>query len=279
MAPIKSYFNIMSDEFDSTSLDPNDESGSFIIATVFFMFVFLMAASFGVDVTNYYNKRSKLQNIADGAALSTGRALQQYTDYPNTDKSIEAYQNYVRERQGKQKLETYASGQEQLENNLMVKRWETNCSKSSGPYVYYDDDGDSHDLPDPHNNCYGSNSDTFYVTGVTVFDHFEPYFLPESAFGQRSKGMSAHAVAVIEPKTRVKTIQSGGSAQCGLYVKQSMKISGNNFNAGVSPSLEVCGSATGASIDVDGNNNELGDVHLGNCSNLEVERHNSVGPC
>lgn len=219
---------------------PGSEKGSFIVAAIFFMFVFMMIAAFAVDVSSYFNKRSKLQNMANTTALAGGQAFRQYTDHPEETLAIKSIVKHIKQRQGTEKLEQYyhketlqnyvESSENSTRDNIEIRHMETNCGiPGAGTYVNWVTATDTEPIPE---DCWGSNTNDFYLVGVVLYDHFEPLFLPSASFGEQLTGMSASAVAVVEPQDNRK---KNNAIDCGLIVGKSdtatgIDINGNNWD-------------------------------------------------
>lgn len=259
-------------DYRSGKADPlrrlNDQDGSFLVAAILFIFVFFMIAGFAVDLSSYLNKKAKLQNMADGAAKTAGRALQQYRNNPNVTLVHQQVLNYIKQRQGREKLEMYPSsnqiktGSNDLDDNIGVRKMVTNCGNPSASQHYYrTESGDTKPLP----SCHGTTSDTFYLTGVAMLDHFSPLFMPDAVFGVNEGGMAAVSVAAVEPSTVKKVVQTPGNTvplNCGLIADGTIEIHGNNFNTPYSNKVSQSGFCANADIDVSGSNNgNIGNVY------------------
>lgn len=176
-----------------------DENGSFAVAGALFMVVFLLIAGLGVDVANYFNRKSKVQSIADGAALAGGNAMNQFADTPAKYAAINAALSHIKATQGDTYVDLYNPGLGHESGNIMIK----------GPLV-------------------DAEGDTFYKFGVVTFGAFEPYFLPRGVFGDKTRAIETMAVARVEGKhqARVEKIP----LDCGLIVGKSDTSTGININ-------------------------------------------------
>lgn len=77
-----------------------DDRGSLIVAAIFFMLIFLSVAGIGIDLSEYFMKSSELQMIADKAALTGGRALDQPKNRPELTIAYEAIYDHLIQHQG-----------------------------------------------------------------------------------------------------------------------------------------------------------------------------------
>ncbi|MFB6347671.1 MAG: Tad domain-containing protein, partial [bacterium] len=84
-----------------------NQRGSFLVAGALFIVVFMMVAGLGIDSSRYYLSESNVQSIADGAALSGAKALQQYTDSPDQSEAYDAVIRYINNRQGEEYADIY----------------------------------------------------------------------------------------------------------------------------------------------------------------------------
>lgn len=132
------------------------ERGSFMVAGALFMVVFLMIAGLGVDVANFFNTQSKVQSIADGAALAGANAMNQFSDTPDKHKAFQAALNHIRTKQG----DTYA------------EMYDPNFKTQDGRIVITGPDRDT-------------EGDTFYKVGVVAMGKFESYFLPRGSLAMK----------------------------------------------------------------------------------------------
>lgn len=264
--------------------------GSFILSAIFFIVIFMMIAGFAVDLSSYLNKKAKLQNMADGAAKTAGRALQQYRNYPNIDNGYKQVWAYIKERQGKNKFEIYPhsgqmlTGANDLKDNIVFRRMETNCGDpTASKYFYREANGDTQLI----SSCYGSSSDTFYLSGVAMVDHFEPLFLPNSVFGVRLSGISAVSVARVEPTTleKIKSIPTDTEPMnCGIIISDNdgdmdgSALEANNFTLGGGDLCSNGDLTFGDSSENENANNLNVSIEQWEGANCIVDRSNN-NPC
>jgi len=188
--------------------------GSFTVAGVFFLVVFLLVAGFGVDLANYLNRMNKLQQIADGAAMAGGNGLSQFADVPAVHDGYQSVIDYIRSTQGDTAAkDLYSEMKEDSGDSLMLGRDVNGRILIRGPL----NDG---------------NGDTLYRVGVIVYGTFEPYFLPRQVFGDRVRLLQQKAVAQVRgtSQSRITKIP----LNCGLIVGESdtstgVHINGNNW--------------------------------------------------
>lgn len=240
------------------------ERGSFMIAGVFFMLVFLMIAGLGVDVSNFFNKRSKLQSLADGAALAGGNAMSQYADTPATNKAFNAALSYIKSNQGDTFVDLYESHYytnsdtkiRDLSGNMIIE----------GPKV--DADGD-----------------TFYRFGVVTFGQFEPYFLPRQVFGDPDTLMESMAMVRVDGNIRSRQITvplncgliAGGDSTTQTVISEKLNIEGadlcSNGEVDINGSLEL---PDGDLIQVEGASCNIGSDY--NCSDRTTYKDEKTPP-
>lgn len=99
----------------------NSEDGSFLIAAALFMIMFLAVASLGIDGARYYMKTSRLQQIADGAALKGAQAFNSFDTRPERSAVNQAVLNYIENEQGLENRDLYEVQSPGKVKNIMIR--------------------------------------------------------------------------------------------------------------------------------------------------------------
>ncbi len=150
----------------------NSNRGTFIVAGAFFAFFFFLVAAFGVDLSRYFLKVEKTQEIADAAALAGANWFNQVRKIDEVDTGK------VRTMALKRIVESRGYSEDAYDIDREMKKGDIQFNKFS---------------PD------AAHPDTYFRIGVNVKQVFEPYFLPEQLFGQRYFLVQAQAVAEVDP--------------------------------------------------------------------------------
>ncbi len=116
------------------------ERGSFFVAAALFMFVFLGVSTFAVDISRYYKKKQKLQDIADGAALAGGQALNQFKDNPEEQPAYTAVLNYINSTQGDDYVDLYEVHSPTNIDGVWVERFGGSPDTSCAEFTISDDE-------------------------------------------------------------------------------------------------------------------------------------------
>ncbi len=153
----------------------SSERGSFIVAMIFFIFLFLIVAAMGVDMGRYFYTQQQNQNIADGATLAAAQAFNQIRSLSKIDRSdmTDAAFHHIAQRTG------YDTG-----------AYELSATFKTGDLL-----SDSF-VDDTQADYLG---DTYIRVGMNVKYYFEPYFLPRWAFGDEFFAVQSQATAELHP--------------------------------------------------------------------------------
>lgn len=148
------------------------ERGSVVIASVIFMFLFLMVAGFGVDLARYFVLQQRTQTIADEAVLSSAQQLNQVRTLEELDRAriLRGALRYIQQKDGYSD-DVYDYTVEMTGGDIQSARFS----------------------PD------ATHPDTYYRIGINVKHAFEPYFLPRGIFGDHYSAIQAQAVAEAVP--------------------------------------------------------------------------------
>lgn len=120
-----------SNETGGMRLSVKAEEGSFIVAAIFFMFIFMSIAAFGIDGARYYLKKSQLQNIADGAALKGAQSFNQYDTQPQTDEIRNSILEYIEDHQSEEHRDLYQSDPMRNEGNIQITNMNTSFADTT----------------------------------------------------------------------------------------------------------------------------------------------------
>ena len=206
-----------------------DEQGSFLVMGVFFAVIFLLVGGLAVDVSRYLVLNQKLQQVADGAALAGGRALNQYAEEPALQPAYTAISSYLSDHFGEEYLDIYGGGSLENSEGIKIKR------------------------------LGGAEGDVDrYRVGVVVYGVFQPYFFPSRFFDENLVGTYRLAVAetYYDPRRRVDE----EPMNCGMVVDGELTLGGNNFNQNIDGHpANLCANAD---INAGGSaNGILGDIY------------------